>query len=167
MLDGDEVVYLDQVDADNPVQVRDWTGVRIPAHMVSSGLVLLATVPPAQRDRYLAGPLDAATERTTSEPAALRRRLDAIAARGVEWAYEEYVPGINSVAAPIFGAGAQVVGALPRPRAVVPVPGAGYGGRDRRPGRRRGAPNQRPARRAARRRRALIGSPWPAWRSCR
>ena len=42
VLDGDRVYYLDQVDADHEVQVRDWTGESVDAHVVSSGLVLLA-----------------------------------------------------------------------------------------------------------------------------
>jgi DNA-binding IclR family transcriptional regulator len=40
--DGFDMLYLDQVDADNQVQIRDWTGERLRAHTVSSGQVLLA-----------------------------------------------------------------------------------------------------------------------------
>lgn len=39
--DGNEILYVDQVESDNPVQVRDWTGTRAPMHAVPSGLVLL------------------------------------------------------------------------------------------------------------------------------
>ena len=45
VLDGVDVYYLDQVRADVPVRLRDWTGERVPAHCVSSGLVLLAHAP--------------------------------------------------------------------------------------------------------------------------
>lgn len=112
VLDVRDVVYLDQVNVDNPVQVRNWTGERIAAHMVSSGLVLLAHLSERELDRYLNGPLKAATPRTTTDPVALRRRLAAIAGRGTEWAYDEFVNGISSVAAPVFGAGGHVVAAL-------------------------------------------------------
>lgn len=112
VLDVNDVVYLDQVSADRHVQVRDWTGERIPAHMVCSGLVLLANMVDAELDRYLAGPLEAATERTTTDPAELRDRLAAIAAAGCAWSYDEYVPGISSVAAPIFDGAQHVVGAV-------------------------------------------------------
>ncbi len=112
VLDGRDVVYLDQVDADNLVQVRDWTGARIPAHRASSGLVLLAHLPQSERERYLAGPLDAPVPGTTIDADVVRRRLDAVAARGVEWTCEEFVEGISSVAAPVFGAGAEVVAAV-------------------------------------------------------
>lgn len=112
VLDVRDVVYLDQVSVDNPVQVRDWTGERIAAHMVSSGLVLLAHLSGPELERYLAGPLEPATPRTTTDPGALRRRLATIALRGTEWAYDEFVTGISSVAAPVFGGGAQVVAAV-------------------------------------------------------
>ena len=42
VLEGDEVVYLDHVETANEVTLRDWTGARLPLHVVSSGLVLLA-----------------------------------------------------------------------------------------------------------------------------
>ena len=32
--DGNEIAYVDQVESDNPVQVRDWTGTRAPMHAV-------------------------------------------------------------------------------------------------------------------------------------
>ena len=103
VLDGRDMLYVDQVDVDRPVQVRDWTGVRIPAHAVSSGLVALSTLSEPDREAYLAGPLDDVGARTTTNPAVLRRRIKAVARRGTEWAIEEYLEGINSVAAPTFG----------------------------------------------------------------
>lgn len=112
VLDGRDVVYLDQVDADNLVQVRDWTGERLPAHSASSGLVLLAYQPRSDRERYLAERLVGPAAGSTIDADELRRRLDAISARGVEWTCEEFVPGISSVAAPVFGAGSEVVAAV-------------------------------------------------------
>ena len=53
--DGNEVHYVDQVESDNPVQVRDWTGTRAPMHAVPSGLVLLAEWPEDALDAYLRG----------------------------------------------------------------------------------------------------------------
>lgn len=112
VLDVRDVVYLDQVNVDNPVQLRDWTGERIAAHMASSGLVLLAHLSERELDRYLEGPLEAATPLTTTDPLALRGRLQAIAERGTEWIFDEFANGISSVAAPVFGAGGRVVAAL-------------------------------------------------------
>ena len=53
--DGNEILYVDQVESDNAVQVRDWTGTRAPMHAVPSGLVLLAEWPEDALDAYLRG----------------------------------------------------------------------------------------------------------------
>src|SRR5262245_38671073 len=103
VLDGRQVHYLDQVDGRHAVQVRDWTGERVPAHLVPSGLVLLATGGAASRDRYLAGALEATTPQSTTDPRRLRERLERVAPTGVEWVHEEFAEGINSVAAVVRG----------------------------------------------------------------
>ncbi len=75
VLDGVDVYYLDQVRADVPVRLRDWTGERVPAHCVSSGLVLLAHLPPRARESAIARPLVRRTKRTTVNRTRLRARL--------------------------------------------------------------------------------------------
>ena len=112
VLDGHDVHYVDQVDSDRPVQVRDWTGERLAANLVSSGFVLLAGAPPAVLDAFLAGPLPRSTTRTMTDPDLLRQRVDDVRRRGSEWVYEEYVEGINSVAAPVRDTGDRVVAAI-------------------------------------------------------
>jgi len=119
VLDGREMLYVDQVDVDLPVQVRDWTGVRIPAHAVSSGLVALAALSETSRDAYLDGSLADVGARTTTDAAKLRRRIRRIAREGTAWAMEEYLEGINSVAAPVLGADGRLT-------AVVHVHGPSY-----------------------------------------
>jgi DNA-binding IclR family transcriptional regulator len=99
--DGYDVRYVDQVESDNAVQVRDWTGARAPLHAVPSGLVLLAEWPGDALEAYLAHPLVRLTPRTVTDPAGLRRRLGEVRERGHAWGYEEYAEGINSVAAPV------------------------------------------------------------------
>lgn len=109
--DGDQVHYLDQVDGQHAVQVRDWTGERVPLHLVPSGLVLLAGAPSADRDRYTERPMAATTTRSVVDRQRVRARLDAVAKNGFEWVFEEFVAGINSVAAPVRD-GASVVAAV-------------------------------------------------------
>lgn len=101
VLEGREVYFLDQVDSDNEVQIRNWTGEHIPAHALSTGLVLLADADPIEQDKFFDEPLEMFTERTMIDPIALRRRLEMIAEQGSEWVYEEYAEGLNSVAAPV------------------------------------------------------------------
>ena len=99
--DGNEILYIDQAESDNPVQVRDWTGTRAPMHAVPSGLVLLAEWPKVALDAYLAGELAALTRHTVTDPKALRARLATVRDAGYAWGLEEFAEGIDSVAAPI------------------------------------------------------------------
>ena len=71
--DGYDVLYVDQVECDHPVQVRDWTGTRAPMHAVPSGLVLMADWPEDAVDAYVARGLAALTPRTVVDPDAAAR----------------------------------------------------------------------------------------------
>lgn len=110
--DGYDVHYLDQVESPNPVQVRDWTGSRIPLHVVPSGMVLLAHWPAEARQLYLTRPLERFTEATVTDPAALDGRLAAVRREGWAWGREEFAAGINSVAAPVRDDTGAVVAAI-------------------------------------------------------
>ena len=110
--DGDLVHYVEQVDAPNPVSVRDWTGSRLPMHAVSSGQVMLAFRAPAAIERYLERPLERFTELTVVDRDALRERLREVRRDGFAWAREEFDRGISSVAAPIADASGEVVAAV-------------------------------------------------------
>jgi DNA-binding IclR family transcriptional regulator len=112
VLDGGQVHYLDQVDGPHAVQVRDWTGERVPAHLVPSGLVLLAAADDAERKRYLSGPLPGTTSRSMTDKRALAVRLERVADSGVEWVHEEFAEGINSVAAVVRDSGGVAVAAI-------------------------------------------------------
>ena len=109
---GYDVHYIGQVDCANPVQVRDWTGVSLPMHVVPSGMVVLAHWPDAAVDRYLDRKLDRYTARSVIRPALIRERLQQVREDGVVWMEEEFSEGINSVAAPLFNAAGAVAGAL-------------------------------------------------------
>lgn len=104
--------YVDNVESKNPVQVRDWTGTRIPMHAVSSGQVFLAYFPPPALSRFLATPLERFTEHTITDASGLLARLRDVRREGYSWVREEYATGINSVAAPIADADGEVVAAV-------------------------------------------------------
>jgi DNA-binding IclR family transcriptional regulator len=110
--DGHTIHYVDQVESDNPVQVRDWTGTRAPLHATPSGLVLLAEWPQEAVDEYLARDLERLTAHTVVDPDRVRRRLEQIRGHGVAWGAEEFVEGISSVAAPVHDAGGRAVAAI-------------------------------------------------------
>ncbi len=110
--DGNEILYVAQVESDNPVQVRDWTGTRAPMHAVPSGLVLLAEWPEEALEAYLSGELAALTHRTVTDPARLRARLAEVHDAGYAWGLEEFAEGIDSVAAPIRDARGKAIAAI-------------------------------------------------------
>jgi IclR family KDG regulon transcriptional repressor len=110
--DGNEILYVDQVESDNPVQVRDWTGTRAPMHAVPSGLVLLAEWPDDALDAYLSSELVALTRHTITDPDELRSRLAEVRGRGYAWGLEEFAEGIDSIAAPIRDARGKAVAAI-------------------------------------------------------
>jgi IclR family acetate operon transcriptional repressor len=110
--DGSLVRYVDQVDSTNPVAVRDWTGTRLPMHAVSSGLVMLAHLPPSEVDVALAGPLERFTANTVTDPAALRDRVRRAQVEGYAWTRDEFAEGITSIAAAISGEAGELIGAV-------------------------------------------------------
>lgn len=110
--EGYLVHYIDQVDSDNAVQVRDWTGEEVPMHAVPSGLVMLAHWPTLRVERYLNRPLVKFTDATMTDADALAARLKEIYERGFAWVFEEFVEGINSVAAPVLDRAGRPLGAI-------------------------------------------------------
>jgi DNA-binding IclR family transcriptional regulator len=112
VLEGDEVVYLDHVETTNEVTLRDWTGARIPLHVVSSGLVLLAAAPAATIAAYLEQPLARPTDRSVTQAAKIMRRLANVRRDGYAWTTGEFDEGITSVAAPVVDANGNTVAAI-------------------------------------------------------
>lgn len=112
VIDDHEVVYLDHVETTNEVTLRDWTGVRLPLHVVSSGLVLLAAQPPVAIAAYFARPLARMTAATVTQPTRVKRRLAGIRRDGHVWTNGEFDEGITSVAAPVVNAHGSTVAAI-------------------------------------------------------
>jgi DNA-binding IclR family transcriptional regulator len=110
--EGFVVHYVDQVGTSHQVQVRDWTGTRVPMHAVSSGLVFLAQLPSTTLDAYLTRGLEAFTPRTLTEPDALRERLRRVAIDGFAWVHEEFAEGLSSVAAGVADASGGIAAAI-------------------------------------------------------
>ncbi len=110
--DGADMLYLGQVNPDTELQVRDWTGTRIPMHAVPSGQVVLAALDGPDLDAYLASPLARFTDATLVDPDRLRARLAEVRRLGYAVAVDEFAGGLSSVAAPVRDHTGRVVGAL-------------------------------------------------------
>jgi IclR family transcriptional regulator, pca regulon regulatory protein len=112
-LDGAEVVYVDRVQRGRVASITLAAGTRLPAHATSMGHVLLAFAAPAEVEAVLgAGPLPALTERTLTDPDALRERLAVVRERGWEAVDQELEIGRRSAAAPVFDGDGRAIAAL-------------------------------------------------------
>ncbi len=111
-LEAGAAVNLDQALGPAAITSHDWVGQRTPLHATSSGKVLLASMDPDARERVLVGPLGRFTPATVTDPAALRRQLEAARTAGWASTVEELEAGLNAVAAPIRGRDGTVVGAV-------------------------------------------------------
>lgn len=112
VVDGYDVLYVEQVECDHPVQVRDWTGTRAPMHAVPSGLVLLAEWPAEALAAYVEHGLARLTPRTVTDPRKLARRLESVRRQGFAWGHEEFAEGITSIAAPVRDGRGKAVAAI-------------------------------------------------------
>lgn len=110
--DGYRVHYIDQIISENDIQVRDWTGAQIAMHATPSGQVMLAFWPEDRLEHYYEKPLSAFSEHTITEPEDLKKRLVQIRRDGYAVGYEEFMEGLNSIAAPVFDAKQRLVGAI-------------------------------------------------------
>ena len=112
VLDGFDVVNIDQITPSHLVVNVNWVGKRTPMHCTSNGKVLLAFLPETERRRMLRRPLRRMTERTIVDPRALQRELEQVRARGWAHTIEELEMGLNAVAAPVRRSDGVVVAAL-------------------------------------------------------
>ncbi|MFL5736106.1 MAG: IclR family transcriptional regulator [Actinomycetota bacterium] len=112
VLDGDQVMHVDQIAGRRSVVSVSWVGRRTPVHCTSNGKVLLAFASEAERDRLLAEPLERMTRNTVTDPAKLAKHLDDVRARGYAQTIEELEEGLNAVAAPVRGGNGDVIAAV-------------------------------------------------------
>ncbi len=110
--DGAEIVVLEQVESRKPVTVRRRLGERQPAYCTAQGKVLLAHLPPAERQALLATmTLTAHGPRTLTRLPDLQADLRRTLQRGYAINNDEMEAGLRALAAPIT-AGGQAVAAL-------------------------------------------------------
>jgi IclR family transcriptional regulator, acetate operon repressor len=110
VLEGREVVNVDQVAGSHAVLNVNWVGKRTPLHCTSNGKVLLANMSEEEWSRIL--PLERRTPRTITDPSVLTRQLRRAQTRGYAYTVEELEVGLNAVAAPVRGPGGEVAAAV-------------------------------------------------------
>jgi IclR family acetate operon transcriptional repressor len=103
ILQGDQVVNIDQIAAPNLVVNVNWVGKQTPLHCTSNGKVLLAFLPDPERRRLLEQPLHRFTPRTITDVKTLDKQLGRVRDDGWAFTLEELEIGLNAVAAPVRG----------------------------------------------------------------
>jgi IclR family pca regulon transcriptional regulator len=102
VLDGDDIVYVARVPSKRIMTIGLTVGTRLPAYPTSMGRVLLAGLPEAKLDAYLASAaLKPLTARTVIDPERLRETIAAVRAQGFAIVDQELEEGVRSVAVPI------------------------------------------------------------------
>ena len=112
ILQGNQVVNIDQIAAPNLVVNVNWVGKQTPLHATSNGKVLLAYIPDEERHRLLAQSLPRLTPRTITDVRTLEKQLRRVLKDGYAFTPEELEVGLNAVAAPVRAADGRVQAAV-------------------------------------------------------
>jgi IclR family transcriptional regulator, pca regulon regulatory protein len=113
VLCGQRIEYVVRAPARRPMAVAISAGTRLPAYPTALGRVLLAAVPAAELDYYLAETkFDRLTSRTTTAPGELRAEIMKVARRGYAIVDQELDEGLRAVAVPVRGRAGAVIAAV-------------------------------------------------------
>jgi len=110
---GEEVLVLAKTPGTGAFQIAGGPGVRRPAHCTGLGKALLAALPPATLELFLAsGKLSRRTPNTITEPDLLRRHLAEVRLNGIAYDDCEFDPELRCVAAIVQDFTGQVAGVI-------------------------------------------------------
>jgi IclR family pca regulon transcriptional regulator len=113
VLDEGQVLYVARAATSRVMSVSLSAGSRLPAYCTSLGRVLLAHLPEAELDDYLARTaLAPRTEHTVTDEVRLREVLGQVRKEGYALINEELELGLRSIAVPVRGASGRVLAAL-------------------------------------------------------
>ena len=114
VLEGDRVVYVDQVEGTRRVRMFTAVGTAAMAHTTGAGKAIMAYGPPGAVVALYGGrePLERLTPSTLVTVAALEQDFARIRARGYALDEEEHELGVGCIAAPVFDEAARPVAAI-------------------------------------------------------
>lgn len=113
VLRNDMAERIASAQSPNAVLYSVHVGVMQPLYASSAGKVLLAWLPPAEREAYLQRvKLRPRTEQTIRSTAVLRRQLNQIREEGVAWSFSEFTVGIVGLAVPVLDVHGRVLAAV-------------------------------------------------------
>lgn len=113
ILDGDEAVYVEKVEAPGFIKMDTWVGRRMEIHSTSVGKALAAYLDPQKIESILrTRGMKKLTSRTITSPGRYMKELEKVREQGYAVDDEENSSEVRCVAAPIFGASGQVEASL-------------------------------------------------------
>lgn len=113
VLDGFEVVSIEEASSPHSLRAEVYVGKRAPLHCTAVGKAILAfTDTPAWLARYQSEPLERFTAATIQDHGALETELDKIRRQGFAVDDQEHEVGVRCVGAPIRDASGSVIGSL-------------------------------------------------------
>jgi DNA-binding IclR family transcriptional regulator len=112
VISGQHAVCIERVDGRHAVRATLERGTVLPLHAGASATVLLAFADDAVQDAILASPLQRYSDKTVTDPAQLRKKLEGIRAKGYAFSDQEVDRGVRGVAAPILSHDRGLVAAL-------------------------------------------------------
>lgn len=112
VLDGDEIVPIEQSTGSTAFVSVNWLGRRTPVHCTASGKVILAFAADPIRQRLLARPLVPMTPRSITDVAELEKQLAVARVGGFARTFEELEVGLDAIAAPVFSTDGDIVAAI-------------------------------------------------------
>ena len=112
VLDGDEIVPIEQSTGSTAFVSVNWLGRRTPVHCTASGKIILAFAAEPVRQRLLARPLVPLTPRSITDAGELEKQLAAARENGFARTFEELEVGLDAIAAPVFSTDGDVVAAI-------------------------------------------------------
>lgn len=113
VLEGNEVIYIDQVEGNDIFQLRLQVGNRGPLHCTAAGKCILAFLKEGEFEAVVRRcHLTRLTEKTITSVGRLRKELRVIKRAGFSFCNREYDMHLRSIGAPIIGMGSKVIGAV-------------------------------------------------------
>jgi IclR family transcriptional regulator, KDG regulon repressor len=113
VLDGNDVVYIDRMEAAEQMRMFSKVGRRMPVHATSSGKCLLAFGSDETRDAVMkAMTFERRAPRTITSASMFRTVLAGVSHDGYAVSVEESEKGVASVGAPVFGRDGSCIAAV-------------------------------------------------------
>ncbi len=113
ILDGNQAVYVEKIDAPGFVKMDTWIGRRMEVYSTSVGKILAAHLPDGRvQDILRERGMKRRTSTTITQQGRFLRELARVRERGYSVDDEENNPGVRCVAAPVFDATGNVAAAV-------------------------------------------------------